>query len=69
MKTMSQGGYTGWIKSSYSNSSANCVEIATDGHTVGVRDSKQNGDGPVLKFSRAEWAAFLRAGRAGELTR
>lgn len=58
--------FTGWRKSSHSNASANCVEIATAGGSVGVRDSKQHGRGPVLEFTRAEWEAFVRAVKDGE---
>jgi uncharacterized protein DUF397 len=57
---------TTWHKSSYSNSSANCVEIAVKEITIGVRDSKQHGRGPVLEFSSAAWKAFLTAAKNGE---
>lgn len=44
--------------SSYSNPS-DCVAVARPaGGPVGVKDSKDPG-GPVLEFSRGEWAAFL----------
>jgi Domain of unknown function (DUF397) len=50
---------TPWHKSSYSNSGANCVEIArTRSGKVAVRDSKDP-DGPVLTFSSDEWKAFV----------
>lgn len=49
-----------WRKSSFSAYNGNCVEIADLGAgAVGVRDSKAGVNGPVLRFSRAEWAAFL----------
>ena len=48
-----------WVKSSFSFSNGNCVEVAElPGDTVGIRDSRDPG-GPVLRFTRAEWAAFL----------
>ena len=52
-----------WVKSSFSFANGNCVEVAElPGNTVGIRDSRDPG-GPVLRFARAEWAAFLsRAG-------
>lgn len=53
-----------WRKSSHSNPSGNCVETAAlAGGRVAVRDSKR--PGPVLIFSRDEWAAFLGALREG----
>lgn len=50
---------TPWRKSSYSNTGANCVEVArTRGGKVGVRDSKDP-DGQVLSFSPVEWETFI----------
>ena len=55
-----------WIKSSFSYCNSNCVEVASlpDGG-VGVRDSKDP-SGPVLRFTPAEWHAFLGGARGGE---
>ncbi len=55
-----------WRKSSYSASSGNCVEVAVKDITIGVRDSKLHGRGPVLKFSSAAWKVFLTAAKNGE---
>jgi hypothetical protein len=62
---MNLGEHIGWRKSSHSNNSGNCVEVATTDVTVGVRDSKQHGHGPVLEFNRAAWEAFIHATKAG----
>jgi hypothetical protein len=55
-----------WIKSSHSYSNGNCVEAARlpDGQ-IGVRDSK-NPEGAILRFTPAQWRAFLTGARHGE---
>ncbi|MCN0176980.1 DUF397 domain-containing protein [Salinispora arenicola] len=53
-----------WRKSTRSNGSGNCVEVAADlGGKVGLRDSKDP-SGPILTFAPAAWATFVRATRA-----
>jgi hypothetical protein len=42
-----------------------CVEVAI-AEVVAVRDSKAAPDGPVLWFSRAEWAEFVTAVKTGK---
>jgi hypothetical protein len=55
-----------WVKSSLSFSNGNCVEVAElPGGGVGVRNSRDP-DGPVLRFTPAEWRAFLGGARLGE---
>jgi Domain of unknown function (DUF397) len=54
-----------WRKSSYSSSSANCVEVATAGTSIAVRDSKDP-NGPVLLCTRAEMAALVAGIRDGD---
>jgi hypothetical protein len=51
---------TQWRKSSRSNSSANCVEVAFSAAAVAARDSK-NHDGPVLVFGTGTWTGFIRS--------
>jgi hypothetical protein len=59
--------FTGWRKSSLSSGGDNCVEVGfADDGTIGVRDTKQHGEGPVLEFFPAEWEAFLGGVRSGE---
>jgi hypothetical protein len=52
------GSTVPWRTSSRSNSSGACVETATIGATVAVRDTKDNGHGPVLRFTPPAWQAF-----------
>ncbi|MHA6622912.1 DUF397 domain-containing protein [Pseudonocardia sp. DLS-67] len=50
-----------WRKSSYSNENGGaCVEVADlpDGSRA-VRDSKDHGRGPILRFAAGEWQAFI----------
>jgi len=57
---------TSWRRSSFCGPSA-CVEVALlPDDEVMVRDGKDDGAGPVLVFTSAEWDAFLRGARAGE---
>ena len=46
-----------WRKSSHSTANGDCVEVSGGGQ-VRVRDSRDRA-GPVLTFTRDEWAAFL----------
>lgn len=55
-----------FVKSSYSNSSGECVEVAINlPDAIAVRDSKDTG-GPILHFTPAEWHIFHHAIRRGE---
>jgi hypothetical protein len=56
-----------WRKSTASNPSGNCVELAElAGGDVALRNSRFPA-GPVLVGSRAAVAAFVHAARSGEL--
>jgi hypothetical protein len=50
-----------WRKSSYSGSGANCVEVGSAGGLVAVRDTKNRGNGPVLRVTPADWRRFMAA--------
>lgn len=48
-----------WRKSSYSGGQGgNCIEVADHAGRVLVRDTKQDGTGPVLQFGAASWRRF-----------
>lgn len=61
------GATARWRKSSHSDSSGNCVEVTGADRLVGVRDSKQHGDGPILEFTAAVWRKFLTEAKNGKL--
>ncbi|WP_395111679.1 DUF397 domain-containing protein [Actinomadura sp. SCN-SB] len=59
-----QKPHTSWRKSRRSDPNGDCIEVrrAVDG-TIGVRDTKQHGYGPIPKFTQTEWRAFLASVR------
>jgi hypothetical protein len=59
--------WTRWRKSRHSTSS-NCVEVRLRSGRIEVRDSK-NPDGPVLRYTAAEWDAFIAGAKDGEFDR
>jgi len=52
-----------WRRSSYCANGA-CIEVATDGPSVGIRDSKDLAAGE-LRLTPAEFRAFIAAVRDG----
>lgn len=54
-----------WRTSSASGNGGNCVEVALTADGIWVRDTKDR-PGPVLRFTREEWDAFLAGVRQGE---
>ena len=63
---MSRPDTTPWVKARASDDGQNCVEQRRNGGMVEVRDSKDGGAGPVLRFTPAEYAAWLDGARRGE---
>jgi hypothetical protein len=47
-----------WTKSSHSDAGGSCVEVRHRDGNIQVRDSK-NPNGPLLTFSRDQWATFI----------
>lgn len=48
-----------WRKSSHSsNGGGNCVEIGSTPGTILVRDTKDRGTGPVLRFTAEDFRRF-----------
>jgi hypothetical protein len=58
-----------WIKAAASGGGGgDCVEMRRHGDAVEVRDSK-NPDGPVLRFTHTEFAAWLDGAKQSEFDR
>jgi hypothetical protein len=55
-----------WRKARRSVNNGACVEVASAGAMLAVRDS-MDPDGPVLMYSRDEWHAFLDSAKKGTL--
>lgn len=55
-----------WIRATASYGNGECVELASDGDLVLVRDSKNRVTQEPLAFTQKEWAAFLDGAKAGE---
>jgi hypothetical protein len=47
-----------WRKASFSGNGANCVEAGRVPGAVLIRDTKDNGQGPVLRVSSEAWEKF-----------
>ena len=59
-----------WFKSSRSNGTGDCVEVAfLDRGDVALRDTKDQGRGPIMVFTPAEWDAFIGGVQDGEFHR
>ncbi len=58
-----------WAKSSLSMANGSCVEVSgLSSELINVRHSKDV-KGPILRFTPAEWDAFLGGVRQGEFDR
>jgi hypothetical protein len=58
---------TPWIKATRSGGNGgSCVQLRRHQGMIEVRDTKDQGKGPILRFTRAEFEAFLHGARGGE---
>lgn len=58
---------TPWVKASRSGSSGgSCVELRRHDGMIEVRDTKDHGRGPILRFRSDELDAFLVGAKNGE---
>jgi hypothetical protein len=56
---------TSWIKSSRSGN-GDCVEMRRHAGAIEVRDTKDGGQGPTLRFTPSEFRAWLEGAQGGE---
>ncbi len=63
---MSTHDTTPWIKATASDEAQSCVEQRRHAGMIEVRDTKDGGTGPVLRFTPAEYAAWLDGAGKGE---
>ena len=57
---------TPWVKAERSNNQEGCVEQRRHGDRIEIRDTKDKGTGPVLRFTEAEFAAWIDGAKKGE---
>jgi hypothetical protein len=60
---MTSDNFTTWRKATYSAGNGNCIEVAAGRRAVAVRDTAQQGRGPMLEFSTEAWRAFIGTAR------
>jgi hypothetical protein len=58
--------YVDWRKSTHSDGTGNCVEVAKALGLVAIRDSTQGDHGVVLEFSPVAWREFLTSAKGGK---
>ncbi|MBT0769652.1 DUF397 domain-containing protein [Kineosporia sp. J2-2] len=58
---------TTWIKSARSSANGSCVEMRQHAAAVEVRDTKQLGQGPILRLAPTGFADWIAGAKTGEL--
>jgi hypothetical protein len=48
-----------WRVATYTGGQGNCVEVGRSAASVAVRDTKDRGSGPVLRFDPVLWRTFM----------
>jgi hypothetical protein len=56
-------GRRNWCQASNSGGDSNGVEAGAGRRTVGIRDTKQEGNGPVLEFPAHAWQTFVTSAK------
>ena len=57
---------TQWIKASRSANQGQCVEMRQHSDAVEIRDTKDAGQGPTLRFTTEEFSAWLDGAKNGQ---
>ncbi len=55
-----------WVKATASNDTGSCVEMRRQVDLIEVRDTKDGATGPTLRFTSAEFEAWLDGAKKGE---
>jgi hypothetical protein len=63
--TVTSSPVLAWRKAQLSVANGQCVEVAPTEGMIVIRDSKDP-SGPVLRYTTAEWQAFLDGAKKGE---
>ena len=63
---MSTDDTSPWVKARASDQGDSCVEQRRHAGVIEVRDTKYAGAGPVLRFTPAEYAAWIDGASKGE---
>jgi len=55
-----------WVKASRSGGNGQCVEMRRHDDAVEVRDTKAHGNGPTLRVTSGQFAAWIEGAKNGE---